>query len=124
MKQVDTTDGFGGLGPVAGRVMRHLPMWVLILVAALWLLPTAAGFVSSVRPSAFGRSVAWWQDLFNPSTWSLEPYRIALTVSPNNSFVESMVNSFAIAIPSTLIPLLLASAAAYAIESGQTAGAA
>lgn len=115
MRQVDATDGFGGLGPVVGRIMRHVPMWVLILIAALWLLPTVAGFISSVRPWAFGRWAGWWQDLLDPSTWSLEPYRIALTASPNNSFVESMVNSFAIAIPSTLIPLLLASAAAYAI---------
>jgi alpha-glucoside transport system permease protein len=111
----EADDGLGGLGPAVGRVLRRLPTWVLFLFAALWLLPTAAGLVSSLRPRAFGRSLAWWQDLLDPSTWTLEPYRIALDASANNSFVESMANSFAIAIPSTLIPLLLASAAAYAI---------
>jgi len=113
--QIETDDGFGGLGPVAGRVLRRLPGWVLILLAGLWLLPVAGAFIASVRPWAFGRWTAWWTDLFNPSTWTLEPYRIALGASANNSFVEGMVNSFAIAIPSTLVPLLIGSAAAYAI---------
>jgi len=115
MTQFDADDGFGGLGPVVGRVLRWIPTWVLILLTGLWLLPTAAAFIASLRPWAFGRSAGWWTDLFNPSTWTLEPYRIVLDVSANNSFVESMANSFAIAIPSTLIPLLIGSAAAYAI---------
>jgi alpha-glucoside transport system permease protein len=115
MTQLETDDGFGGLGPLVGRVLRWLPGWVLILVAGVWLVPTAAGFIASVRPWAFGRSTGWWVDLFNTSTWTLESYRIALDSSANGSFVENMVNSFAIAIPATLIPLLIGSAAAYAI---------
>jgi len=111
----DADDGFGGLGPVAGRVLRWVPTWSLIVLAGAWLLPTAGAFVASLRPSAFGRTSGWWQDLLDPSTWTLEPYRIALDSSANNSFVGSVLNSFAIAIPSTLVPLLLASAAAYAI---------
>jgi alpha-glucoside transport system permease protein len=115
MTQLKTDDGFGGLGPVVGRVLRWLPGWVLILVAGVWPFPTAKGFIASVRPWAFGRSTGWWVDLFNTSTWTLEPYRIALDSSANGSFVENMVNSFAIAIPATLTPLLIGSAAAYAI---------
>jgi ABC-type glycerol-3-phosphate transport system permease component len=115
MTQRKTDDGFGGLGPVVGRVLRWLPGWVLILVAGVWPFPTAKGFIASVRPWAFGRSTGWWVDLFNTSTWTLEPYRIALDSSANGSFVENMVNSFAIAIPATLTPLLIGSAAAYAI---------
>jgi alpha-glucoside transport system permease protein len=113
--QLEADDGFGGLGPVVGRVLRWLPGWVLILFAGVWLLPTAAGFIASVRPWAFGRWTGWWVDLFNTSTWTLEPYRIALESSANGSFVENMVNSFAITIPATLVPLLIGSAAAYAI---------
>jgi alpha-glucoside transport system permease protein len=81
----------------------------------VWLLPTAGAFIASLRPWAFGRTSGWWENLLDPSTWTLEPYRIALDASANNSFIESVVNSFAIAIPSTLIPLFIASAAAYAI---------
>jgi alpha-glucoside transport system permease protein len=115
MARFEVDDGFGGLGPVVGRVLRWLPGWVLILFAGVWLLPMAAGFVASVRPWAFGRSTAWWVDLLNTSTWTLEPYRIALGSSANGSFGENMLNSFAIAIPATLVPLLIGSAAAYAL---------
>ena len=108
-------DGFSSLGPVAGRVLRWIPTWVLILVTGVWLLPTAGAFIATLRPWAFGRSSAWWEHLLSPSTWTLESYRIALDSSVNNSFIEGILNSFAIAIPSTLIPLLIASTAAYAI---------
>lgn len=115
MARLDADDGFGGLGPVVGRLLRWIPTWVLILIAGLWLLPTAGALIASLRPWAFGRWAGWWSNLFDPSTWTLEPYRIALDASANNSFVESMANSFAIAVPSTLIPLLIGSAAAYAL---------
>jgi alpha-glucoside transport system permease protein len=108
-------DGFNGLGPVVGRALRWIPTWVLILVTGVWLLPTAGAFIASLRPWAFGRTSAWWEDLLDPSTWTLESYRIAFDSSANNSFIEGVLNSFAIAIPSVLIPLLIASAAAYAI---------
>lgn len=115
MRGSDPDDGFGGLGPVAGRVLRWVPTWFLIVLAGAWLLPTAGAFIASLRPWSFARTAGWWQDLLDPTTWTLESYRIALDSSVNNSFVGSILNSFAIAIPSTLIPLLLASAAAYAI---------
>jgi len=87
----------------------------LIVLTGLWLLPVAGAIVASVRPWAFGRTAGWWQNLLDPSTWTLEPYRIALDSSANSSFLGSMLNSVAIAIPSTLIPLLLGSAAAYVL---------
>ncbi len=107
MKQHEADDGFGELGPFLGPVMRWLPMWAVVLFAAMWMLPTAAGLVSSVRPQALGRSSGWWEDLLNASTWTLEPYRVALDAPARNSF--------AIAILSALVPLLWGSAATYAI---------
>lgn len=111
----EVDDGFDGLGPFAGRVMRWIPTWVMIFIVGMWLLPTAGGLIASLRPVTFVRAVGWWDGITDPSTWTLEAYRIALDASANNSFVDSLVNSFAIAIPSTLIPLALASWAAYAI---------
>lgn len=113
MHASDPDDGFGGLGPVVGRVLRWVPTWTLAVVAAVWLFPTAGALIASLRPFAFGRTAGWWQNLLDPATWTLEPYRIALDATANNSFVASMLNSFAIALPSAIIPLLLGSAAAY-----------
>lgn len=114
-RRSDPDDGFGGLGPIAGRAMRWVPTWVLILIVGMWLLPTVGGFVASVRPIAWRTGSGWWVDVLNPATWTLEPYRLALESSVNNSFAQSMVNSFAIALPSTVLPLLFGSAAAYAL---------
>ena len=110
----DLEDGYGGLG-VAGRVLRGLPTWVVWAIVAIWLLPTVSGLVASLRPVTFVRSVGWWEGLLEPASWTLEAYRIAVDVSANNSFAESLLNSFAIAIPATLVPLLLGSMAAYAL---------
>lgn len=111
----DPDDGFGGLGPVAGRVLRWVPTWALLVVVGAWLLPTVGALIASLRPSVFGRTAGWWEDLLNPSTWTLESYRIALDSSVNSSFAASLLNSFAIAIPSTVVALAFGSAAAYAI---------
>ena len=103
------------LGPGAARILRWLPTAVLMLIVVAWLLPTVGALIASLRPGAFETGTPWWNDLLNPETWTIEAYRIALDDSGINTFADSMVNSFAIAIPATAIPLLLGSAAAYAL---------
>lgn len=104
-----------GLGPVAARVVDGSPTLLLVVVTGLWVLPSMGAFVASLRPWGHSQTSGWWTDLLNPATWTLDAYRAALHASANNSFVEAMFNSFAIAIPATVIPLFLASWAAYAL---------
>ncbi len=96
------------------RLLDWLPTWVLFLLAGLWTLPTAGLFMSSVRNWPRQES-GWWTNLADPETYSLDAYRGALSTTVNNSFFEGMFNSLTIAIPATLVPLLLGSWAAYAI---------
>lgn len=96
------------------KLLDWVPTWVLFLIAGLWTIPTAGLFMSSVRNWPRQQS-GWWTNLTNPETYSLDAYRGAFSASVNNTFAEGMINSLTIAIPATLVPLLLGAWAAYAI---------
>ncbi len=104
----------GTLSPGIQRFLRWVPTWAVFLIAALWSIPTGGFVISSLRRWPEQQS-GWWTDLANIDTWTLDSYRAALSVSVNNSFTESMFNSFVIAVAATLIPLLFGAWAAYAI---------
>ena len=111
-----TTPGYEAreLSPGVLQVLRWIPTPILIAIAALWFIPTLGMIVASLRD--WGNTPSgWWNAMFSLDGWTLDAYRTVLDGSANNSFVDSMVNSFAIAIPATVIPLLIASWAAYAI---------
>ena len=108
------------LSPALRRFLGWVPTWVLLLIAGLWTIPTAGLFISSLR--AGGPEQVFWKYLGSLEGWTLGAYGAALSVSANNSFAESMLNQLAIAIPSTLIPLLLGAAAAYALTWMQLPG--
>lgn len=87
-------------------IVIHVIAWS---VALLWVLPFLGVFMAALRP--FKEIVyGWWRfDEFNPS---LTHFVNALN---HISFPMSrgIINSFIIAIPSTIIPLLIASLTAY-----------
>lgn len=86
-----------------------------LLIAAVWTLPTFGLFVSSFRPEDEIKSTGWWTILQNPG-FTFDNYREVLLSSSASSpqLGSYFVNSFAITIPATLFPLVLASMAAYA----------
>ena len=101
------------LDPGLKRLLSWVPTWVLLLIAGLWTIPTAGLFISSLRGG--GPELVFWEYLGTTEGWTLGAYQAALSVSANNSFAESMLNQLTIAIPSTVIPLLIGAAAAYAL---------
>lgn len=91
---------------------------VMIVLCALWLLPTFGLFVTSFRPENDINSSGWWTAFANPlsaTTWTLDNYKGvwggAETQTPINI---SFVNSLAVAIPATILPIMIAAFAAYA----------
>lgn len=102
------------LSPAIQRFLDLVPTWAVFLLAALWTIPSAGFVVSSFRRWPQQQS-GWWTDLANTSTWTLDGYRAALSLSVNNTYGEAMFNSLMIAIAATAIPLLLGAWAAYAI---------
>jgi alpha-glucoside transport system permease protein len=98
----------GGGRSWVSRAVLHS---VLILVSIIWLLPTVALFVSSLRPANEVLTTGWWNAFRLPFEFTLQNYQDVLT---ENNMAQSFVNSLFITIPAVVIPILIAAYAAYA----------
>jgi alpha-glucoside transport system permease protein len=88
----------------------------ILVVVILWLIPTVGVLVTSFRPEALSDRTGWWTALAHPfrlSDWTLENYRAALDTG---GFKNAFLNSLAVAIPSTIMPITIAAFAAYAFS--------
>ncbi|MGX5697419.1 carbohydrate ABC transporter permease [Agromyces soli] len=103
----------------AGRVKKRLTSRtatvVSLVIAVLWTIPTFGLFLSSFRPAELIRTTGWWTYFQNPGL-TLENYSSVLlsTSSSSPQLGAYIVNSIAIALLGTLIPLVFAAMAAYA----------
>lgn len=106
------------LEPVGKRThnaLAKVPTAILWAIVVLWTIPSIGLLITSVRPEADQISGGWWTIFSNPS-FTLENYQDALFDPPGGTlpFSEAFINSMAIAIPGTIIPIAIACAAAYA----------
>ncbi|GAA3766191.1 carbohydrate ABC transporter permease [Microbacterium kribbense] len=84
------------------------------IIAVIWTIPTFGLFVTSFRPGADSNSTGWWTVFTNPG-FTLSNYFDALTAGGTSlTLGASFINSLAIAIPATVIPISIAALAAYA----------
>jgi alpha-glucoside transport system permease protein len=85
---------------------------VLVILSALWLLPTVGLFITSLREKNEAQTTGWWDVLFNPFSqkWDLGSYATVLT---ENDLATSFISSMAVTIPATILPLLFAAYAAF-----------
>ena len=89
---------------------------LVILITILWTIPTFGLLVTSLRPSEDASSSGWWTIFANPSL-TLQNYSEVLTggaVIPGG-ITPYFFNSFAIALPAAIFPLVIATMAAYAL---------
>jgi len=85
-----------------------------LIIAVVWTIPTFGLFVSSFRPAQEVRTTGWWSILANPGL-TLDNYREALAAGNSQlDLAGAFINSIAITLPATLVPLIIASLAAYA----------
>jgi len=83
-----------------------------IIIAVLWTIPTLGLFISSFRPETDVKTSGWWTWFTNPNV-TLDNYRAVLNGS-DTKLATYFVNSIVITIPSVIIPICLATLAAYA----------
>jgi alpha-glucoside transport system permease protein len=96
------------LARIAGKSPVHI---VLGIIGLIWLVPTIGLFITSFRPSADMRSTGWWTVIFEPRFTLANYDRVFASEGMGNAFL----NSLWITIPSTVIPLLIACMAAFAL---------
>ena len=84
----------------------------ILVVVVLWLIPALGVLITSFRPEALADTTGWWSalpHLLDSSQWTLENYRTALD---SGGFSNAFMNSLAVAVPSTIIPITVAAFAA------------
>ena len=95
-------------GHFAARGVLHI---VLILISLLWLLPSVGLLVSSLRPARLIATTGWWTAFTTPFQFTLENYgHVIGQANMGRSFLDVLL----IAIPATVMPILIAAFAAYA----------
>ena len=109
--------------PPASRRRRHRLSWltdrwlvklVILIVVIIWLIPTLGLLVTSFRPTDDINASGWWTaipNLFDKATWTISNYDAVLS---RQGFGNAFLNSLAVTIPSTVIPITIAAFAAYA----------
>ena len=106
------TTSDGGVVDRVYRVLRAIPTWVLWLIVVIWSLPTLSVFINSFRTRDAQRSRAWWTTTGDELTFDND--QSIFESSATSSLGDSLLNSMAISLPATIIPISIAAFAAYA----------
>ena len=110
-----------GSGEGTGQGGWFVKITVLAIVI-LWIIPALGVLITSMRPEAAVDSSGWWTvlpKLFDTSQWTFDNYREALDAQ---GFGNAFLNSLAVTIPSTVIPITIAAFAAYGFSWMQFPG--
>ncbi|MEX0873888.1 MAG: carbohydrate ABC transporter permease [Actinomycetota bacterium] len=95
------------------RRFRHAPLNVaLAVVALMWLVPTLGLFLTALRPQSESAGSGWWRIFFEPSQITLNNF---LDIIGSDFFGRSIVNTFAITVPTTVAVVVIGALAAYAL---------
>ena len=92
------------------------PLWVRIvlgLICLAWIVPTLGLVITSFRTQEAANSTGWWTVFTDPANadLTLGNYSEVFTTADMGT---AFVNSLAITLPATIIPILIAAFAAYA----------
>jgi alpha-glucoside transport system permease protein len=110
--------GMAGATPktLSGRIVRTLnrtPIHIALgIIALVWLVPTIGLLITSFRPRNDIAATGWWETL-STLRFTIDNYAEVLGAQ---GILGAFMNSLIITIPSTLLPIFLASLAAYAFS--------
>lgn len=92
-----------------GRIPLHL---VILIVLVLWLIPSVGLLVSSFRTAPEIQASGWWTAFVPPSHFTFANYVHVLTQA---NIGTAFFNSLTIAVPATVMPMLIAAFAGYTL---------
>ena len=87
---------------------------VVLILCFLWIVPVVGLFLTSLRPKDDANESGWWTLFWTPSYWSHLTFDNYSTAIDKSQLGQALVNSLAITLPATFIPILVAAFAAYA----------
>jgi alpha-glucoside transport system permease protein len=94
--------------------LRSIPTWVLWILVVIWTVPTFSLFVNSFRTRDAQRASGFW-NAFSDSTFpTFDNYKEVLFPDVGAGLGNALLNSAAISIVATIIPIAIAAFAAYA----------
>jgi len=99
----------------------NLPSTIaLLILVIIWSVPTLGLLITSLRRRSDAEVSPWWDALINPlgTVWSADAYQKSL----ESGMLDAVVNTFAVTIPATILPLMIAANAAYAFTFLQFKG--
>jgi len=95
------------------RVVGKLPVQLFLLaVGLLWLVPTLGLLAVSILPSDRFDSTGWWNIFSKPSLATWHNYH---EIFKNHTITHSLVTTLEIAVGGTVLPIIIAALAAYAL---------
>jgi alpha-glucoside transport system permease protein len=95
-----------------GYRLQRLPLHVVIIVlCAIWIVPTIGMVINSFRGLQDMSQAGWWTVLFPPHGFTLDSYKQVLGIE---GVAPSILYSILITIPATVIQLAIATMGAYA----------
>jgi len=102
-----------GIGPRLTRALGRAPVHiVLVLLGVFWLIPTTGLFITSLLTPSDAAQGGWWNFFAKPSTWTFDNYK---NMFDNEGITHALVVTAQVTIGATILPILIASAAAYAL---------
>jgi alpha-glucoside transport system permease protein len=109
-----TVEAAGGVAYTARkRLSNPIASIVAVVIAFIWTVPTFGLAISSIRPERAIKTTGWWTFFTDPVV-TLENYKTVLSSEGSAGLGSFFVNSFVIVIPAVIIPISLATLAAYA----------
>jgi alpha-glucoside transport system permease protein len=107
------------------EVIHKAPFWVklvLVLVCVGWFVPVFGLGITSFRPQDDATTTGWWTIFTDPSSLTRLTLENYSDVFERADMGTAFVNSLAITLPATIIPILIAAFAAYAFTFMQFPG--
>lgn len=86
---------------------------LLVLLVVIWSVPTIGLLITSFRSKDSANASGWWEAIVNPfgQEWTLDAFEVVVT---RDNMFGSFINTLVVAVPSTVLPLMIAAFAAYA----------
>ncbi|MEL6853987.1 MAG: carbohydrate ABC transporter permease [Cyanobacteria bacterium J06607_13] len=98
------------------QFIRKTPVHIAVVgLAVIWTLPTLGLLISSFRPAGDLTQTGWWTVFLNPfafTQFTLSNYGAVLF---EQGMGQAFLNSLVISVPATVIPIAIATFAAYAL---------